>query len=400
MVRADRRSWLPAVVWSLAALVSVSVAVWVALQPDRLVDLHQVHRWLIYVQGHAGDPYAYFNRELDYPPVALLLLAPLGWIPEASLGPWFLPISVAITALAGWVFVHAVAERLYTRITLPQHIALVGIILSGGAVRGAIWLGQTMALSVLLGTLALLWSRRHPFAAALALALCAFKPHLGFGFGLAILFIDGLDVVVVAVAIFISLSLLVSAMINQSILAIVSNYVSNLMTIYGGPDGMRGLLSLSWVFDDVFGSYAVSTVLYLLIAVGSLVLIGAAAKRANDAAGRTQAVAAALLWPLLFMPSQLYNGVLTAPAVWLLMWPEGRLIKRESARLAIVSAVVTFSVFDVPRVARLVSDTFDDSYWLYKGSYYLSPLRIALLFGFILYVAFHRSHTPTKESGA
>jgi hypothetical protein len=287
---------------------------------------------------------------------------------------------------------------LYTSLSMPQRTAIVAMILSGSSVRGAIWLGQTVALAILFGALALRWSRRRPFAAAFALALCSFKPHLAVGFGLAILLVEGADVIVVAVAIVISASLLVAAAVNQSVLTILANYSHNLFAMYDGPDRIRGLLSVRWVIDDLVGYYGMASLLYALLACVSLVLIGVAARRAPDAAGRTQAVAAALLWPLLFLPSQLYNGVMAAPAIWLMMWPEANLIRRESTRLAAVSAFVIFGVADLPRVARLIAERSSaDMYWLYKGSYYLSPLRLAWLLGFLLLVAFRRMRTGASE---
>ncbi len=390
MVRPDRRSWLPAGVWTIVALASVTAAIWVAIQPGRLQDLHLVRTWLSYLQGHSADPYAYFDRELDYPPIALLVLSPVSVIPEGSLAIWFLPLSIAITALAGWVFAGAIAGRLDNPLSTAQRVAIVAMILSGSSVRGAIWIGQTVALSVLFGALALTWSRRRPFAAALMLALCSFKPHLGVGFGLAILLIDGFDVIVIASAMVISASLLVAAAIDQSVLTIFASYAHNLISMYDGPDRIRGMLSVWWVFEDLTGHYGLATLLYAVAACASLVLIGAVARRAPDAAGRTQATTAALLWPLLFLPSQLYNGLLALPAMWLLMWPEAHLIRRESRRLAAGAAFILFGVIDLPRLVRLVADRFDDGYWLYKASYYLSPLRIALLFIFILVVAFRR----------
>jgi hypothetical protein len=398
LVHPERRSWLAAAVWSIVAVASLAVAARVALQPGRLGDLHQVRLWLAYFLSHSADPYAYFDRQLDYPPVALVVLSPLHFIPTGALAAWFLPVSIAVTALAGWVFVGAIADRLYTSISLPHRTAIVALILSGSSVRGAIWLGQTVALSVLFGALALRWSRRRPFAAAVALALCSFKPHLAVGFGLAILMVEGADVIVVAVAIVISASLLIAAAVNQSVLAILANYAHNLLAMYDGPDRIRGLLSVRWVIDDLIGHYGFSSFLYALLACVSLILIGRAARRAPDAAGRTQATAAALLWPLLFLPSQLYNGVMAAPAIWLLMWPEADVIRRESTRLAAVSAFVILGVADVPRLVRLVAERSPaEMHWLYKGSYYVNPLRMAWLFGFLLLVAFRRTRPGAAE---
>jgi hypothetical protein len=398
LVHADRRSWLAAGVWSAVAAASLGAAAWVALQPGHLGDLHQVRQWLAYFLAHSADPYAYFDRQLDYPPIALLVLAPLHWIPEHALAAWFLPAAVVVTALAGWVFVGAVAERLYTTVTTPQRVAIVALILSGSSVRGAIWLGQTVALAVLFGALALRWSRRRPFAAAVALALCSFKPHLAVGFGLAIVLIDGFDVIVIAGAIVISASLIVAAAVDQSVLTILASYAHNLFEMYDGPARIRGILGVRWVIEDVIGYYGVATLLYAALACGSLAFIGAAARRAPDAAGRLQAAAAAMLWPLLFLPSQLYNGLMAAPALWLLMWPEADLIRNERQRLAAVSAFVIFGVTDIPRVARIVAQhSATEMYWLYKGSYYLNPLRLVVLFGFILAVALRRARANEPE---
>jgi hypothetical protein len=401
LVHPDRQSRLAAGVWTAVAAASITAAAWVAGQPGHLGDLHQVRDWLSYFLTHRADPYAYFDQQLDYPPIALVVLSPLHLIPEASLAAWFLPVSIVVTALAGWLLVGAIAERLYATISLPQRVAMVGLMLSGSSVRGAIWIGQTVALSVLFGALALGWSRRRPFAAAFALAVCSFKPHLAVGFGLVILLFDGFDVVLIALAIVLSASLLVAAAVNQSALSIFANYIHNLHTIYGGPEGARGLLGLRWVIEDFVGDYGPAAVLYAVSACASLALIGAAARRAPDAAGRAQVATVALLWPLLFLPSQLYNGLVAAPVAWLLMWPEANLIRRESRRLAAVSAFVIFSVIDVPRVARFIAErSSGDMHWLYKGSYYLSPLRLAWLFGFILLVSFRRARAKAPELDA
>lgn len=390
MVRHDRRSWVPATLWSMVAVASLAAAVWIALQPGHLQDLHEVRQWVVYYRDHTSNPYSYFDRQLDYPPIALLVLSPLGLIPEASLAAWFLPASILIAALAGWFLVRAIADRLYTEIATAQRVAIVALILSGSSVRGAIWLGQTVALAVLCGALALLWSRRRPLAAALALAVCSFKPHLAFGFGLAILLDDGLDVIVIATAIVVSASVIVAAAIDQSVLDVVAGYGHNLVSMYDGAGRIRGLLSVRWAVEDVVGHHGFAQLLYAAVAIASLIVIGAVARRAPDAAARAQAIAAAMLWPLLFLPSQLYNGLMAAPALWLLMWPESGLIRRESRRLLSVATFALFGVIDVPRVLRIASDALDDGHWLYKGSYYLSPLRILLVFAFIVSVALRR----------
>ncbi len=393
MVRQDRRSWTPAAVWGAVAAASLAAAVWVAVQPGRLHDLHQVRQWLSFVEQNSGNPYSHFDSQLDYPPIALLFLRPLGMIPEESLAAWFLPASILLTALAGWVLVGAIAGRLNAAVPTPHRVALVALLLAGGSVRGAIWLGQTVALSILFGALALGWSRRRPFAAALALALCSFKPHLAIGFGLAILFADGLKVVVAALAIAILASLIAAASMNQPAVALLIAYAGNLLSMYDGAEGIRGLLSVRWIIQDAVGHYRLAQLLYALIACASVAWIGAIAKRAQDDAGRTQAISAAMIWPLLFLPSQLYNGLMAAPALWLLMWPESGLIRSESRRLIAVAGFALVAVLDIPRALRFGSDVLEDGYWLYRGSYYLDPVAIFAVFGFILLRAFHLGGT-------
>jgi hypothetical protein len=375
----------------------LSAAVWVALQPHRLDDLHLVRTWLAYVWQHSADPYAHFALELDYPPVALLLLAPLGWIPAATLSAWFLPLSILVTAAAAWVLVGAVAERVYIELTAPQRVAMVAMIMSGSSVRGAIWRGQTVALAVLFGALALSWSQRRPWAAALMLALCSFKPHLAVGFGLAIILVDGIGVVLTALVIVTAATWVFAAAVNQPVLAIVASYARNLLTMYNGPDRVTGMLSVRWVLDEIVGRYDVSTLLYGVAACFTLVLIGVAARRATDAASRAQVLAVALLWPLLFLPSQLYNALLAWPAVWLLMWPEGGFSIREPRRIAYVTAYVLFGVLDLPRLLRFSAERIDNAYWLFKGSYYLHPVRLSMMFAFLLFVAFRRGRADQTE---
>jgi hypothetical protein len=398
MVRPDRRSWLAAAVWGAIALASLTAAFWVAFEPGQLADLRQVRGWLSFTLTHSADPYAYFDRELDYPPMALLVLSPLHLIPESALALWFVPASIGVAVLSGSIFVGAIADRLYIQLSTPQRVAIVAMMLSGGGVRGAIWRGQTVALAILLGALALRWSKTRPFLAATALALCSFKPHMAVGFGLAILIIDGIDTLVIAGAIVISASLLVAAAVDQSVFTIIASYAHNLSSMYEGPDRVRGLLGIRWALDDLIGHYGLASLLYAAAASVALVLIGLVARRAPDAAGRTHAIAIALLWPLLFLPSQLYTGLMALPALWLLMWPEAHLIRRESRRLAVVAVFVAFGVVDIPRVLRLLSSWLDDGYWLYKGSYYLSPLRLTLACAFIAAVSLRRAHH--RETGA
>jgi hypothetical protein len=100
MVRSERRSWVPVAFWGAVAVASLAAAVWIALRPENLRDLHEVRSWLAFARAHTANPYSHFEQQLDYPPIAFFVLAPIGWIPEARLA-WFLALSILSCALAG-----------------------------------------------------------------------------------------------------------------------------------------------------------------------------------------------------------------------------------------------------------------------------------------------------------
>jgi hypothetical protein len=201
------------------------------------------------------------------------------------------------------------------------------------------------------------------------------------------------DVIIIAAAIVLSLSLLFAATIGQPLADIGADWIRNLMTLYAGPDRVRGLLSIRFVLDDLIGSFAVATTVYVLLALGTLaIIVSLSRRRRGDAVTHTQVAVACLLWSVLFLPHQLYNSLLAAPALWLLMWPEAGLIARRSVRVAACAAYVLFGVFDVAGALRVISAFTPEREWLYTSSYYLSPLRIACVFVVILWALYHRPH--------
>lgn len=400
LIRSDRPTWTPAIVWTTGACISVAFAVFVALRLDRLHDLHEVRGWLQYWMSHRGNPYDQFNGDLDYPPVAFLILWPLGLPSDATVAFWYIPAALAATGLAAWAMLRWMRERMYVTLSTAETVALIALMFAGAGSRSGLWQGQTMALSLMCGALAIRWSRSRPFAAGIALAFCSFKPHIAVGFGLAILVIEGTDVLVIAAAIVLSLSLLFAATVGQPLTEIIADYARNLTLLYAGEERVRGLLSIRFVLDDLIGWYALSTILYALLAISTLVVIVVLARRRrHDAVTQAEVAVCCLLWSLMFLPHQLYNSLLAAPALWLLMWPEAGLIRRHSWRVAATAAYVLFGVFDVAGAMRLVGTWMPDLNWLYTSSYYLSPLRIAAIFALILWGLYHRPHINTQHTG-
>ena len=391
LLRSQPPSRWPATFWVTIATISTVAAAFVALQPGRLGDLRLVREWLHYWTASGLNPYARFDS-LDYPPIAFLVLWPLGLPSDATAAYWFLPFGIGMLVIAAWTLLGWMSERIGINLATSDRVALVAILVASGGARTSLWLGQTAALSLLFGALAVRWSRRRPYLAAFALALCGFKPHIAVGFGLAILLTTGIDVIVLAAALTLSLSFLFALMVGVSLRVLTLEYVANLFALYDGPNRVRGLLSLRFVLDDLIGVYHLSTLIYLLLAAGCLAsLVVFSRRRRNDVVTQTQVAVGCILWTILFLPHQLYNSMLAAPALWLLMWPEGGLVRNRTTRAVTVAGYVLFGVFDIPRTLRLLTRWQPSFDWVFSMSYYLSPLRIVVIFALILWSLFRHT---------
>ncbi len=363
-----------------------------------LRDLWLVRDWLHYWQT-IGNPYRAFSS-LDYPPGALLVLWPL-----AMLATWVAPlvlIPIVILSCAGGalLLVRWFSERLELALRWEDQAILVAVMLAGSSMRGAIWRGQTTPIAFLFGALALYLARRRPWTAAIMLALAAFKPHIAIGFALAILVTERRDVVLLAGALALSEFLLFAATVQESFGDVLALYVHNLIGLYAGPDRVVGLLSIRWVIEWVVGDFWIATCLYAALALGSLAFLISRVRRYLDSVTSTQLAVACLLWSLIFLPQQLYNGLLAEPALWLLMWPEARLIASARTRTSVVTALILFSVLDVPRTLRLLAAFMGGIHWLSMTALVLGPLRLALLFAFVLFRLAPRGSLLLRSGGS
>jgi hypothetical protein len=387
LVRSAADPSIPFAFWLGLSVLSVVAATAIAARPDQLGDLWTVRGWLTYWLEH-GNPYLAFD-DLDYPPASFFVLWPLAFLSDDIVVASLIPAMVLATALATWLMLRWFSGRLGVQLRLLEQGPLVGMVLAGAALRGAIWRGQTAPFAFLFGALALTWAERRPVLAAMALALCAFKPHVAIGFGLVILFTVRRDVVFGAAAIVLGKTLLFAALVDQPLHDLLNRYLEILAALYEGPDGLPGLLSIRWVLNDLIGNYDLATYLYSALAAASLVFLASTARR-RDAVTTVHVAAACLIWSLVFLPHQQYNGMLAVPLIWLLMWPEAKIMSNERLRLWLVMALVLFRVLDVPRLIRLAAALEDRLSVLAYPSYFLRPIHLALLLTFLLVVLWRR----------
>lgn len=280
-------------------------------------------------------------------------------------------------------------------ITLRHHerVALVAMLLASDGAHLTLWHGQTVALCLVFAALALTMRARHPWIAALALALSSFKPHVAVGIGMVLLLERRAVLVIRALAVTIILSWLFGASVGRSLFGILTDYASNLQLLYLGTNRVRGMLSVWFAIEDFTTSYTWATVIYVSLAVMSLaMLLRWSWRRRHDAAGRALAAGSTILWSLLFFPHQRYDVLLAAPALWLLMWPEAGVFRRESTRVAVVAGYVIFSTMDVPVLMRVIAEPEAPLYW---QSYALTPLSVALLLGITMTALARTASTDT-----
>lgn len=383
------------VFWLCVSALSMVFATAIAGRPGRQLDLWLVREWLDHWRTQ-GNPYLAFDN-LDYPPSALLVLWPLGLLSDSVAAVMLSPLIVAAAGVAVLLLVRWFSTRLGVTLRWQEQAALMAMVLAGSSVRGALWRGQTAPLAFLFGALALHWSRRRPALAAVALALCAFKPHVAAGFALAILLTKRIDVVLYAVCLVGAQTAAFAMAVGERVPALLLRYAQILATVYEGDDRVPGLLSIRWVIEVFITNYETATLSYVTLAAGALAVIALAAVRRRDPVTLVQVTAACLLWSLVFLPHQVYNNVLSVPAIWLLMWPESRLLSNHRARLAVVVGLITFRVIDPPRLMRLTASAGGPAA-LEAASYFLRPLIGVALLALLLWSLVQRADPPVQTA--
>lgn len=380
--------------WTIGGAVSAGLAMWVALQPGMLLDLWSVREWL-HLWRAGGDPYASFDN-IDYPPNALIVLAPLALFSDAAIVTTLL-VAIVVSAAAGTLLLlRWFAEQVGIVLTPRAEIALVAMMFADAALRGTLWRGQTAPFAILFGALALRWCTRHPVAAAIALSLCAFKPHVALGFGLAAMFTKRFDVVLGAVLLSAAQVWLFAVSIDRGVIDLLTRYVQILTAWYSGDDAINGLLSIPWVLEELIGHQLAAFCVSIALAAGSLALLWWHGRQSAEPHVRAIVVSALLLWSLVFLPHQLYHGALALPAVWLLMWPQAVVITSTRARALVVAAVVLVSAADLPRAVLWMTEHTAELEWLTTPSYFIRPLILSMMLALLVYRVAQR-RTPAAS---
>jgi len=372
-------------VWAGLAAVSLAAAAWLALQPGRSGDLGIVLGWLQYLKTTGFSVYPVESLRVDYPPHALLLLWPLGWLPEGREALVYLPVNLVATfgmaCLLPWWMAREARVAMPTRV----HLVFALMVLTWGAVRVAIWNGQTVALALSAGILAVSFSARRPWLASIALIVAATKPSLGLGFGLLLLFRAQYRVLAAAGAGVLALTLAYDVLARMPLFSSVMDYTASLLRMYAVHDWVRGVTTIRAAIHDGLGGHWVALPLFAAFSVAMLMALFRVALPVRRLPGAQALLAAAcLVWTLVALPNQRYYLVLFAPVVWLLVHrPMAWLVNPRWLR-PIAGGLILFNVIDGPIAMRYFAERFGERWpdlmaWLWWATYVAAaPLAIGV----------------------
>jgi hypothetical protein len=326
------RPWL----WACVAAASLAIGVWIAVLPGRSLDLQEVTVWAATWDFGRGNPYAVSGLRMDYPPHALLLLGSFHLLPAGAAPALFAGLNLIVCVLAVRLTVQVTLEGAGVAAVPSDRLVLVAILLTFGVFRSSLWLGQLMPVAWLFLLVAIREAGRRPMLAGLCLGLGLFKLNLAAAVVLYLLTQRRWRVLVAGAGAVLSMTAVVAWMTGVTPWAIVADYLTGMIAMYGPAGYVPDWLSLRGMVEHPLAQIAVAA--YLVITGGLLARL-TARRSLSDA----HVLALWLLWTLQAVSHQRFNLVMAVPAV-LLLSPIVRLGAAPWAFLV----VVAFLAVDLP----------------------------------------------------
>ncbi len=222
------------ILWSVAGL-SLAAGVWWSLDPVRLADFALVMAWA--QDWRSGITPFTLDAGADYPPWALVTLAPLTWVPAALRAPLWIAVNLALA-------VH-IARVLTRQVPAPDTRSwLIPALLCVASMRT---LGQFSLLSFALALAGA--TTRSPAAGGLWLGLALMKPQVGGVIWLAHAGLRDWRRVAIAAAVPVTLTLACAWGLDQSPLRVLQDYAGVLNSTHGGASPFLGHTELeAWLW--------------------------------------------------------------------------------------------------------------------------------------------------------
>lgn len=330
--------------WGALAVLNLAAGVAVSSQPHRLSDLETMMRWGRYWLVEGANVYDYGPwGSVDYPPNAIVLLAPLGLVPSGAAQPTWIMLNVAMAVAAPYL-----AAR-FLRPHDPFRVIVLPILmfLCWGGVRTL----SQFTLIALVCAMAAMVTASRPALAGLWLGLAMMKPQVAVPVFLWSVFtrrwtaaISAFGVVGMLIAVFCLRS-------DASLTLVAGRYIETLAGLHTGEAILAGLSELRpaiyQLVDDVSEVDAIASSVALGLAAGLCVAgfqEGAVRRRVMYAAPPLVAC-----WSLLTFYHLTYGFVILLPVMMLLALNDAR---PSRLRRGLFWALQLGMMFDVPGLSR------------------------------------------------
>jgi len=351
----------------------VAGAVLALRDPARAADLWSMVDWCRAWLLNGERLYTAPGATTDYPPNAIVMLAPLALLPRGWLLPLWTAGALALAPILAYCVTRCASRGDRSALAVPILLFLCW--------TGTRTLLQFSALSMTLAFASVLIVDSHQIVSGLLLGLALFKPHIAGPVALWAATTGRLRVLAAAAIVVAAGWTVYDVRIGELPLTTLSGYWHVLGEQYAGRDGLMGRTSIrAWTHALADGA-ATADAWWVGIAALLLVLTCWLARRdvrrPLDAGG--MAVPALwCLWSLLAIYHNTNNLILMLPAfafVWFLddrrAWP------RRWAPLLLMQAVL---MFDVP--TRLGSLTREDG-WIAAAVDGFDRLMVAAVFVYV-----------------
>lgn len=352
--------------WGIIAVACVAVAIVTGARPLHALAFVEVRGWL--EAWSAGlDVYAIPALRVDYPPNALLILAPLRWLPGDHDVAVYAVLNAIIAVTTAWLLVSVTARLARITLSRAERLPYVLIVLSLAPLRVSIWNGQTSPLVLLLCLLSVrLWNVSATLS-GVCLGFAAMKPHVALAFVLPALFARRWRELAASAATVAVLFGAYCLSVNVTPGQVLAEYWMRLIDVYGGADFFQGELDMRPLLIAMSGAYGVGEPLFLsgAIALGLGVLVLTYRARRNLDA-EFAVFAAAITVCISVFPFRRHGALLIVPTLLYTLWRgRGRATAPLDQPRWLAALVLALFAIDLPFVAHYTLRAFHPAWVVY-----------------------------------
>jgi hypothetical protein len=332
--------------WAAAAILNVAAGIAIATLPERASDLETIMRWgggWLADGANVYQPSDPADSGSDYPPHAIVLLAPLSLLPLSAALPVWALVNVALAILAAYL-----AARFF-RPFAPFGVILVPILmfLCWGGAR-VLTQFSLLALASAMGALAL--ASQRPMASGVLLGVALMKPQVAVPVFLWAVFTRRWRIAATSLSV-VALGLVAfCAWSGANVVSVAARYAEILIRYHDNPT-LIGLTELRPLIERFVPDVADARRIGAAMAIGLIAGICAAGWQEGKTRRRILYAAPALVacWSLLTFYHLTYGFVVLLPVMMLLALND---TERSPLRVRTFWLLQVALMFDIPGIGR------------------------------------------------